>query len=63
MKARTSLRVVVVGAGIGGLGTAIALSQAGHDVIVLEQAQEFVEVGVLASPNTRYLNEELTEVR
>jgi 2-polyprenyl-6-methoxyphenol hydroxylase-like FAD-dependent oxidoreductase len=30
-------RVVVVGAGVGGLGTALALGRAGHDVTVLER--------------------------
>jgi 3-hydroxybenzoate 6-monooxygenase len=37
--------VVVVGGGIGGLGTALALSRAGHTVRVLEQAPQFGEVG------------------
>jgi 2-polyprenyl-6-methoxyphenol hydroxylase-like FAD-dependent oxidoreductase len=32
-----SLRVVVVGAGIGGLGSALALARAGHEVILVER--------------------------
>ena len=42
MAARTA---VVVGGGIGGLATAIALSGRGWDVRVLERAPEFAEVG------------------
>lgn len=38
------LHVVVVGAGMAGLGTALAVRKAGHQVTVLEQAPEFGEV-------------------
>lgn len=41
----TSLKILVVGAGLGGLGAAIALRLAGHNVAVLESAQEIGEVG------------------
>lgn len=44
MTAKCQLEVIIVGAGMGGLGTALALRQAGHRVTVLEQAPEFVEV-------------------
>jgi salicylate hydroxylase len=39
------MRVLVVGGGIGGLATGIALAQRGHSVSVLEQAPELSEVG------------------
>ncbi|HEX2547070.1 MAG TPA: FAD-dependent monooxygenase [Ramlibacter sp.] len=39
------LRIGVVGAGIGGLAAAIALRRAGHEVLVFEQAAQFMRVG------------------
>ena len=39
------MKVVVVGAGIGGMTTAIALARAGHDVRVLERAQGISPLG------------------
>lgn len=38
------LQVIIVGAGLGGLGAAIAILLAGHDVLVLESASEIAEV-------------------
>jgi len=42
--AKVRLNVLVVGAGLGGLATAIALSRKGHSVTVLEQAPALGEV-------------------
>ena len=42
---RSQVDVLVVGGGIGGLANALALTQKGLRVRVLEQAQEFGEVG------------------
>lgn len=38
------LQVIVVGAGLGGLATSVALARRGHRVTVLEQAKELREV-------------------
>jgi salicylate hydroxylase len=51
-------RVVIVGAGIGGIATALALRRYGLDCVVLEQAPRLTEVGagIQLSPNgTRIL--------
>ena len=39
------MRVIIVGAGIGGLSTAIALRRARHEVVVLERAPQLEPVG------------------
>ncbi|HMD45194.1 MAG TPA: FAD-dependent oxidoreductase [Acidimicrobiales bacterium] len=44
-----TLRIGVVGAGIGGLTAAIALAQRGHEVHVFEQASQLSEVGAAVS--------------
>lgn len=43
-QAKLRLNVVVVGAGLGGLATAVALTRRGHQVTVLEQAPKLEEV-------------------
>lgn len=46
-------RTVVVGGGIGGLAAALAVAQQGHQVVVLERADRFAEIGagVQLAPN------------
>ena len=39
------MRILVIGGGIAGMATAIALEQAGFDPLVLEQAPELAEIG------------------
>lgn len=43
-KAAVILNIIIVGAGLGGLSTAIALRRNGHNVTVLEQASALGEV-------------------
>lgn len=43
--ANSNQQVIVVGAGLGGLGAAISILLAGHDVTVLESASSIGEVG------------------
>jgi len=40
-----TLRILIVGAGIGGLSAALALLRVGHDVEVYEQASQLAELG------------------
>jgi salicylate hydroxylase len=49
--------VIVVGAGLGGLGAAISLLLAGHSVTVLESASEIAEVGagIQVLPNSSHV--------
>ncbi|KAJ5665710.1 uncharacterized protein N7477_008158 [Penicillium maclennaniae] len=53
------LKIIVVGAGLGGLATAIALASSGHTVTIYEQAPELGEVGAgiqIPSNSTRLLS-------
>ncbi|KAH9889599.1 FAD/NAD(P)-binding domain-containing protein [Xylariomycetidae sp. FL2044] len=43
--ASSQLHVIIVGAGLGGLGAAIAIMLAGHKVTILESAAEIGEIG------------------
>ena len=52
------LNVIVVGAGIGGLQSALALASDGHNVTLVESVKEFQEVGagIRVSPNSSRLS-------
>ncbi|KAI9497287.1 hypothetical protein BDB00DRAFT_926145 [Zychaea mexicana] len=54
---KTVINVGIVGGGLGGLATAIALRRAGHNVTVYEGAKELSEVGagIQVPPNTSRL--------
>ena len=41
----TRSKIIIVGGGLGGLAAALALAQEHFDVTVLEQADQFREVG------------------
>jgi salicylate hydroxylase len=43
-KAKVPLRIIVSGAGIGGLATSIALARRGHHVTAFEQVEQLAEV-------------------
>ena len=45
VRSHISLRIVICGAGLGGLGAAIALRRSGHEVVVLEGASHLSEIG------------------
>ena len=47
------MNIVVIGGGIGGLSVALACARDGHDVVIVERARDFGEVGagIQISPN------------
>jgi len=52
-RALQPFKIIIVGAGIAGLTIAIGLQKSGHDVLILEQAKEIMEVGagIQIAPN------------
>lgn len=54
---KTSYRIVIAGAGLGGMAAAIALRRAGHEVVVIEKAPELgvVGAGIQMGPNASRL--------
>ncbi|MEH7010936.1 NAD(P)/FAD-dependent oxidoreductase [Neobacillus niacini] len=70
MKSKSDLRIAILGAGIGGASTAVALRHAGFNVNVYEQASAIKEVGAgigLRPPSIHYftkwgLQEEIERV-
>src|SRR6185295_3114884 len=56
-RAQHMTRVVIIGAGIGGLAAALALRKSGLDVVVLEQADRLqaVGTGIQLSPNANHV--------
>ncbi|KAF2258075.1 2-polyprenyl-6-methoxyphenol hydroxylase [Lojkania enalia] len=57
LQAKIKLKIIIVGAGLGGLSTAIALQRRGHTVTVFERAPELGEVGagIQIPPNSSRL--------
>jgi hypothetical protein len=46
-QAKVLLNIIIVGGGLGGLATSIALARRGHSVTILEQAHQLGEVRIL----------------
>jgi salicylate hydroxylase len=42
----SNLKVIIVGAGLGGLSAAISGALAGHEILVLEGAKQLAEVSI-----------------
>lgn len=50
--AKRSLNILIVGAGLGGLASGLALQTDGHKVTIIDSTPEFAEVGNPLAPNT-----------
>lgn len=61
-QAQVKLNVLVVGAGLGGLATAVALRRRGHTVTVFEQAPELAEVNQTALLIVSYISKFLSSL-
>jgi 2-polyprenyl-6-methoxyphenol hydroxylase-like FAD-dependent oxidoreductase len=46
---KTNIKVVVVGAGFGGLATAVESKLKGHDVVVIEKTPKWEQLGDIIS--------------
>lgn len=52
-QAKLPLEIIIVGGGLGGLATSIAMARRGHSVTVFEQAQEIREVRLFHQKSLR----------
>ena len=53
------MKILIAGAGIGGLTAALCFEKAGHEVVVFEQASGFLDIGaclLYTSPSPRDLS-------
>lgn len=46
-QSKSGIKAIIVGAGFGGLATAIECFRKGHDVEIFEQAPEFAMLGTI----------------
>ena len=47
------MKVIIIGAGIGGTSAGIALLRLGHDVVIYDRMRENKPVGAALSPSCR----------